>query len=515
MKLLKSITLVSIAGLAAADWSVGQKVTTTSGEVVGHAAKLDSSVSEYLGLPFAQPPVGKLRWMPPVRTEKSSKPIIAAQFGPDCSQVGAARNSSMTETQKGVLSGLSSSREQSEDCLTLNIWTKPQSGEKKKAVLVWVYGGGFSTGSTATPSYNGVRFAGNQDVVLVSINYRLMIMGFPAAPEIFPDVNLGLLDQRVALEWVRDNIAAFGGDPARITLFGESAGGRSVDIYSYAWADEKDPIVNGFIAESGSAPQNTGWLPRPKSWFELSSRLGCGGEEKGKQTVDCMRGKSLQDVMAGVGTNGKTRRDISRAFTPVVDGKRYFADYDKRSAEGKFIQKPMLTGSNDNESGLQSYVAALSGTIYDEAQKKSVTLGYTCGAKVVADRRAEKKLPIWRYRWMTDIPSQRLTNASAAWHGSEISSVFNLVDTVKHRGSDAIPAQIALSKYMNNAWAEFAKDPEKGLDKLGLPHWNAQDQQLILFGSARNLSGVAVVKGDEFDKECSTLKNTLPGGSDS
>jgi cholinesterase len=120
------------------------------------------------------------------------------------------------------------------------VWTKPQVGEKAKAVLVWIYvslvitaikkrtlifdqGGGFALGNTANPAYHGARLADDQDVVVVSMNYRLNILGFPGAPGL-PDQNLGLLDQRLAVEWIRDNVAAFGGDPKRITLFGESAG---------------------------------------------------------------------------------------------------------------------------------------------------------------------------------------------------------------------------------------------------------------------------------------------------
>ncbi|KAF2430383.1 alpha/beta-hydrolase [Tothia fuscella] len=130
---------------------------------------------------------------------------------------------------------------QSADCPFLNIWTKPQVGEKKKSVMVWIYGGGFNTGDSADPMYNGAVLASNQDVVVVvphSMNYRTNIFGFPGRPH--TDQNLGLLDQRLAVEWVRDNIKAFGGDKSRIVLFGQSAGATSVDFYSYAW--RKDPI---------------------------------------------------------------------------------------------------------------------------------------------------------------------------------------------------------------------------------------------------------------------------------
>jgi len=169
---MKVLVLAGFAALTAAqsNFSVGAPVQTTSGTVIGHPSPLDPTVSEYLGIPWGVPPLGPLRFMPPKRFPKSDKPLEAKKFGPDCPQMRASSNrTGLTDIQKGVLSNLGGTNPLGEECLTLNVWTKPQLGEKKKAVLVWIYGGGFSTGSTASPSYNGVRFAGKEDVVLVSI----------------------------------------------------------------------------------------------------------------------------------------------------------------------------------------------------------------------------------------------------------------------------------------------------------------------------------------------------------
>jgi carboxylesterase type B len=114
----------------------------------------------------------------------------------------------------------------------MNVWTMPQVGEKKKAVLLWIFGGGFAAGDSSDPGEVGAKFAKQQDVVIVSFNYRNNIFGFPGAPNL-PDMNPGILDMRMAVEWTRDNIENFGGDPSRITLFGESAGGTGVDYYAY------------------------------------------------------------------------------------------------------------------------------------------------------------------------------------------------------------------------------------------------------------------------------------------
>jgi cholinesterase len=161
-----------------ADWTVGQAVDTTSGIVNGHAAPLDASVSEYLGIPWGAAPVGALRFMPPQPVAKSAKPIAADRFGPDCPQAGVgaapakAAGSGSGAAGASLTNSFSGSGRFGEDCLTLNVWTKPQTGEGKKAVLVWIYGGGFTSGSTTSPSTSGVQFAAKQDVVLVSIKWE-------------------------------------------------------------------------------------------------------------------------------------------------------------------------------------------------------------------------------------------------------------------------------------------------------------------------------------------------------
>jgi carboxylesterase type B len=172
-QLVSLLLTYPLYGTAVATWQIGQEVNTASGLVKGHAAKLDGSVSEYLGIPWASPPVNGLRFMPPVPIARSSKVIVADNFSADCPAMGASKilqaKPNIPAFQVGILGDLRDSGKFSEDCLTLNIWTKPQVGEKKKAVMVWIHGGGFTQGSTFTPATAGVRFAGNQDIVLVSV----------------------------------------------------------------------------------------------------------------------------------------------------------------------------------------------------------------------------------------------------------------------------------------------------------------------------------------------------------
>jgi cholinesterase len=175
--LLSTISLTTLAAArpkAPAAFSVGQGVTTTSGTVEGHASSWQPEVSEYLGIPYAQPPLGPLRFAAP-KAFNGTAPITAAKFSPDCpANVAAAEGSKITyssvaATIAGILG--QAGDEFSEDCLTINVWTKPQTGEKAKAVMIWIYGGGFNTGNSQSPAYNGARLANDEDVVVVSMKY--------------------------------------------------------------------------------------------------------------------------------------------------------------------------------------------------------------------------------------------------------------------------------------------------------------------------------------------------------
>lgn len=352
MRSLLLLNTTTLLGLALANHgSRGQSqlrqdpsiVQTTSGVVKGHSATwpAQNAVMEFLGIPYAQPPLGALRFQAPqpLPLNCSSNTIVANAFSQDCLQfAGAAGGGNQSPQLRAYGFGMGGGsadapHEYGEDCLTVNVWTKA-SGAGDKAVMIWIYGGAFSTGTSNAPFYSGARLAQDEDVVVVSFNYRINIFGFPNAPGL-KDQNVALLDQRLAVEWVRDNIAGFGGDPDRITLFGESAGGASVDLYAYAWT--QDPIVNGFIAQSGSASL----LARPEvnetTWYNVSSALGCGGEEAGDSTVACMRTKDAIEITNTVGmlVNGS----VSSGFGPAADGKLVFADVQNRSASGNFIKK--------------------------------------------------------------------------------------------------------------------------------------------------------------------------------
>ena len=192
-------------------------VATAAGLVRGHA---EGGVVSFKGIPYAAAPIGTRRWKPPAPVEPWDGERLSTRFGPV-----ARQGQMMIESLMG-----GPEPEQSEDCLSLNVWTSGREG--RRPVLVWIHGGAFMFGSGSTPWYDGSRFVRNGDAVVVTINYRLGPLGFLYLADLFDGLehsgNLGILDQIAALEWVRDNIAGFGGDPGNVTIFGESAGAGSV-----------------------------------------------------------------------------------------------------------------------------------------------------------------------------------------------------------------------------------------------------------------------------------------------
>lgn len=286
-------------------------------------------------------------------------------------------------------------------------------------------------------------------------SYRLNIFGFPGNPA--STNNLGLLDQRLAIEWTRDNIQAFGGDPKRITLVGESSGAGSVDFYSFAWT--KDPIVNGFIAQSGIANPATPNVSAA-NWVAATTLLGCASSNSTDTTVlSCMRSQNQTAILRAVSA-------IPTTFGPTVDNIVAFSDNLERAAAGKVIRKPYLIGNNDNEAGLFEVTYGARGITYPPSFWKLQNLFiFNCGISLRA-KAAAIKAPTWRYHYFGEFPNLALSTSppSGAWHGSEIPMVFGAdldVQNITGRTTE----QQRIGDYMEGAWAAFVKDPARGLKK--------------------------------------------------
>lgn len=277
-----------------------------------------------------------------------------------------------------------------------------------------------------------------------------------------------MLDQRLALEWVRDNIEGFGGDPDRITIFGESAGGSSVDYHSFAWTS--DPIVAGYIAQSGTvfSPQSQAQPSQSAAaWYTVAEKLGCGNAESDPDEVlKCMRSKDWKAVLDAIPTSSGIE-GVTGGFGPTIDEIVVFSNYAERATAGDFTKRPLLIGSNDNEVGLFRVTFGLQNVTYadvmwDYLQEQI----FTCPIGVRALASANNQSPVWRYRYFGDFDNLKLSTKpdSGAWHGGEIPVILG-TDLDIQRTVERTPEEERVGKYLREAWAAFAKDPEKGLLK--------------------------------------------------
>jgi len=303
-------------------------VKTEGGEVRG-AAIGTTGIRVFKGVPYAAPPTGERRWTAPQPPPAWEGVRDATAFGPGCVQ--------------GKVFGDIHFDRQDEDCLNLNIWT-PAKGGERLPVMVWIHGGGFVAGGGGEPRHDGEAFA-RKGIVLVSINYRLGVFGFFAHPELTRESgrsasgNYGLLDQVAALRWVRDNIAAFGGDPANVTIFGESAGSFSVS------ALVASPLAKGLfhkaIGESG-AFFSAGTLPL-RSLAAAEDQGVKFASEMGASSLAELRAKPAAELLAAA---SKPRQP---GFSPILDG--YFMPEEPSAiyAAGRHSRVPLLAGWNADE----------------------------------------------------------------------------------------------------------------------------------------------------------------------
>ncbi|RDL36163.1 Carboxylic ester hydrolase [Venustampulla echinocandica] len=483
--------------------TVGQIVKTSSGPIAGHAAAKYPEVSEYLGIPYAQPPVGNLRFAAPVKYAGSSL-VNGSAFGSSCPKppsqnitpspdLIAASNVTAIGLELFNLIG-NPDVVYSEDCLFLNVWSKPQSGERKKAVMVYVHGGAFSGGTSSTPIFNGATLAEREDVIIVTLNYRVSILGFPGNPT--AQNNVGFLDQRLAMEWVRDNIANFGGDPARITLFGQSAGGSSVDYYAYAWAS--DPIVAGIIAQSGTTISFG--LPYPESvsaaaWYSVSAAVGCGDSSTDSTALlACMRNVEHDSLLKSVPSDGLNA--LFSAFGPTVDNTIVFSNYSQQTA----ASIPMLLGSADYESGVLRTQLALANTTFVDSDWDEANLaGYTCPAGIRANASIAANNPTWRYRYHGVFPNTNISWQGGAYHGAELTLLFGTTFATP----SSTPEEIEFETYIQGAWAAFAKDPVHGLTTYegGWPLYDPAKESLVRL-AYDNLVGTNLAFPEIYDAGC-------------
>ncbi|XP_051839083.1 cholinesterase [Antechinus flavipes] len=320
-------------------------VTTKQGKIKGvQLPVLGGTVTAFLGIPYGEPPIGQLRFRKPRLRSKWSHVWNATKYSNSCYQ-------NIDDSFPGFPGSemWNPNTELSEDCLYLNVWV-PTPKPKNATVMVWIYGGGFQSGTSSLHVYDGKFLARVERVIVVSMNYRLGALGFLALPG-NPEApgNMGLFDQQLALQWVQENIAIFGGNSRSVTLFGESAGAASVSFHLLS--PKSHPLFTRAILQSGSA--NAPWAITPplearNQTLDLAKSLSCF---RGNETeiIKCLRNKNPQEILGHVNPSLSSGSLLKSNFCPTVDGDFLTDMPDNLIQRGHFKQTQLLVGVNKDE----------------------------------------------------------------------------------------------------------------------------------------------------------------------
>ena len=421
----------------------------------------DPRITVYKGIPFAAPPVGENRWRAPQPVSDWADVRYCSEFGPISYQDQPAVGTDIYCREWHVDKDIP----MSEDCLYLNVWTPANSTDEKLPVLVWYYGGGFQWGYTAEMEFNGEALA-KKGIIVVSVAYRLNVFGFLSEKEISdenPDTpgNFGLLDQRAGLNWVVENIAAFGGDPDRITIAGQSAGGGSVlqqltSAYDNS-AIKGAVILSGIITPDGSVED----IFNPISLSEA--------EERGRKFFDFMGFKNLsearkassQELLSGY--NRFQREGGGKMMVPINDGKFCIGNPTDRLCDRQCIDVPIITGNTADEFTFGGV----------NIVEKSVKNALPKMAKNAPDQK------FWYYRFDPDIPGDGAGREAypGTFHSCDLWFFF---DTLEKCHRPYTGRHFELARQMSDYFANFVKtgDPNgKGYDGKQLPTWGTYSKE--------------------------------------
>ncbi len=498
------LLVCSLAGLAAAGIATAQQTTTVvrvdSGQLQG---AVEDGVVSYKGVPFAAPPVGDLRWRPPQPVALWKDVRQAAEFGADCMQ---------GRFGPPPAPGPTAVRMPSEDCLYLNVW-RPASAAPgaKLPVMVWIYGGGFTGGSSSSPNTSGSQFA-KHGVILVAANYRVGRFGFFAFPALSrerPDEtkgNYAYMDQIAALQWVKRNIAAFGGDPNNVTIFGFSAGG--VSVHSLIASPMARGLFHKAIAESGGSRDSV-LTARPMRadgidpnypvsaetiGMEFARSMGVEGTDQA--ALAKLRDLSAEEVLRGAPAHAGAagQRPPSYETTPILDGKLI-----TETAETAYKSKhqpriPLMAGSNSADTAGNRIRATTKEQFFARfgqwsAQAKAAydpdgttelatmvtrandDFGQAEPARFAASAFAANGSPAYRYRFSYVQTAMRERMRTGTPHGGEIGFVFG---TLTDRPGAPVSAEDqAVSRMAQSYWVNFAKTGDP--NGKGLPAWPRHD----------------------------------------
>jgi para-nitrobenzyl esterase len=446
------------------------RVQTDSGLVAGSGAAIRS----FKGIPYAEPPTGDLRWRPPQPVKPWSSIRMATAFGADPPQAATSRTRAAS---------------MSEYCLTHNIWAPETRPGERRPVMVWLYGGSFVSGSGSDPRCDGESFA-SKGVVLVTINYRIGVLGFMAHPELSAESpqassgNYGLLDTLAALQWIQRNISAFSGDPKQVTLFGVSAGAALISLLLTS------PLARGLFQQT--IQQSPGAFRPLSSLAEAEA----AGVRLGRDVAE-LRKMPAEEILKNTPLFVPQQRGLTtpRVLRPIRDGWVIPSDEREAYAEGRVIVVPSIVGTNADEGSkltatwqvktaeqLGALIAESFGAQAERARalyagaevRRSVAemfadTQFNVGARGVMRGLRDKGAPVYRYLF-----TRRRPGSGAPNHGDEVPYVFASLAVAA--GLDPQPFDhddVALAETMQDAWVRFAAtgNPNGG----SLPPWPTSD----------------------------------------
>ncbi len=461
------IITVAAFGISAAAGADSLKVKTEQGKVRGKLIN-DGKVRAFLGMPYAAPPLGDLRWKAPEPPARWKGVREASNYGARCIQ-DASAFSDMVFQDSGP----------SEDCLFLNVFT-PENAKPSSnlPVMFWIHGGGYKAGSASEPRHDG-DFLPTKGVVLVTINYRLGVFGFLATADLAREAggtagNYGLLDMLAALEWVKANIAQFGGDPGNVTIFGESAGSGAVSTLMAA--QPAQGLFQKAIGESGSAFGTDNLAPAALADREKRDQLWV--DSLGVTTLADLRALPAGKILATATAKG------APDFTPVIDGRMLTEPVADTYAAGRQAHVPLLAGWNRDEGSFVTFQGNVTAAQWKDTAVKlfgdrsAEFLSLYPGAndeqalrsaidyngdtfiafetwKWIEAQVKTGDAPVYRYHFELAAPPSKFHPGWFAFHSDDIEYVFGTLDT--RPGAVWRPEDRKLSEQMMDYWTNFAK----------------------------------------------------------
>ena len=477
-----SFLVLSLVWTGALAGAIAQPVRIEAGAVTGVPGR-DPSISTFKGIPFAAPPVGALRWREP-------QPVISWKGVRKSEEFSSSCIQTIHHELKPWTYEFMTHNQISEDCLYLNVWTPAKSVTEKRPVFVWIYGGAFNSGSTAVPLYNGEGLA-KKGVVVVTFNYRVGVFGFLALPELTRESphrasgNYGLLDQVAALRWVQANISRFGGDPARVTVAGQSAG--SISVHDLTASPLAKGLLQGAIMESGGSTVG-------RMGIRLGSKTLAEAEADGEKFMHAQGAETLAQLRAVPGQK-LASTDPGLRFIPIVDGYLLPAPVPAVFAEAEQNDVVSLTGINTGElqgfagpQGMPTTVEAyrqeakrrfgdradqflklypattdgqVSSVLQESARDGNVTALYLW-AQV---RAKTSKTPVYEYLWNHTLPGPDAPRYGA-FHSSELPYVLN---TLNMSDRPFTPQDQEIATVMSSYWVNFATHGDP--NGKGVAHW--------------------------------------------